>query len=220
MTMVAQGSSVRILANVTCAALALSGVSCSHASSLAAGPAVRFAHDEARRGGGEGLGRAVIGNSTGQSLLGLEASGRVLATSREQLAGIGCGPAWLGSFGRGLATIEGTPMLAFEHVPGSVLTLGTLRGALGLGYAFEHETSWHDAPSPDPAFVHALTKSTALTLELSGALDAPVTRSPEYSVSVLIGIAWLEQWHTVRREDAPAPYGGLPRLRATAFAGR
>lgn len=162
---------------------------------------------EPQRWGGEGLGRAVIGNSSGSSFLGAEAAARVLATSREQLAGVGLGPAWFGSRGRGLLTLDATPMLAFEHVPGSLLTIGTLRGGLGVGYAFEHSTSWHESPWPDPSFVHQVTTSTALTLEVSGALDAPITRAPEYSVGILLGVAWLDQRSVIDRRDAPLPFG-------------
>jgi hypothetical protein len=212
--------SVRFGACVTCSVLALSISGCSSATWLAAGPAARFEHDQPPRIGGEVLARDVIGDSDGKALFGFETSGRLLATSREQLLGIGVGPAWLGSFGRGLVTLEGTPMLGFEHVPGSVLTLGTLRGGIGFGYAFERTTSWHDLLWPDPSFVHELTKSTALTFELTGAVDAPVTRAPEYSVSVLIGVAWLEQWHAFRREEAPGYPGngfGFPVMRPGTY---
>jgi len=138
----------------------------------------------------------------------MEAAARVLATSREQLAGVGFGPAWFGSHGRGLLTLDGTPMLALEHVPGSVLTVGTLRGGLGVGYAFEHSTSWHETPWPDPSFINQVTTSTALTLELTGAIDAPITRAAEYSVGVLLGVVWLDQRSLVDRRNAPAPWRG------------
>ena len=149
----------------------------------------------------------MLGNSSGASFLGAEAAARVLATSREQLAGVGFGPAWLGSRGRGLLTLDATPMLAFEHVPGSLLTVGTLRGGLGVGYLFEHSTSWHETPWPDPSLIHQVTKSTALTVEVSGAVDAPVTRAPEYSVAILLGVVWLDEQSFIDRRDAPPPFG-------------
>lgn len=155
--------------------------------------------------GAEALGRGVVGESNGKSFTGFEAAARVLATSERQLLGVGLGPAWFGSFGRGLVTVEGTPMLAFEHVPGSVLTVGTLRGAVGFGYAFEKSsaTSHQSMPWMLPGFATEITKSTALTLELTGALDAPVTRAVQYSAAVLLGIAWLEQRHAV---ETPQPW--------------
>lgn len=190
---------------VSCAA------ACSSATWLAAGPASRSVRHEPRRFGGEALGRAVLGNSDGNSFLGTEAVGRVLVTSREQLLGAGLGAAWFGSFGRGLVTLDGAPMLAFEHVPGSLLTVGTLRGGIGLGYAFEKSSARYSSPWPDPSFHNVVTRSTALTLELTGAIDAPITRGAEYSVGILLGIARLVQHETVRSEpgDLLFPPGRL-----------
>jgi hypothetical protein len=188
---------------------------CSSATRLAAGPVSRTVRHEPQRFGAEALGRAVLGDSNGTSFLGTEAAARVLATSREQLLGAGLGAAWFGSFGRGLVTLDGTPMLAFEHVPGSLLTVGTLRGGVGLGYALEKSTAQYATPWPDPSFSHVVTRSTALTLELGGAIDAPITRGPEYSVSVLLGIAWLEQHSTVYSPPGwPLPFRtrGLPHV--------
>ena len=161
--------------------------------------------DRATTYGAEALGRAVVGESTGTSFVGFESAARLLATADRQLLGGGLGPAWFGSFGRGLVTLEGTPMLAFEHVPGSVLTVGTLRGAVGFGYAFEKSsaTSHQTMPWMLPGFATEITKTTALTLELTGALDAPVTRAVQYSASVLVGIVWLEQSHAV---EMPVPW--------------
>src|SRR6187399_86874 len=96
------------------ALLAAATVGCSSATWLAWGPAARYVRDEPRRWGGEVLGRAVLGSSEGGSFGGIEANARVLATSREQLLGVGLGPAWFRSFGRGLFTLDATPMLAFE----------------------------------------------------------------------------------------------------------
>ena len=186
---------------------------CSAASSLAAGPAASFVRDRPTTYGAEVLGRAVIGESNGTSFTGFEGAGRLLATADRQLLGAGLGPAWFGSFGRGLVTLEGTPMLAFEHMPGSVLTIGTLRGAVGFGYALQKSsaTSNHTMPWMVPGFATEVTKSTALTLELTGALDAPVTRAVQFSAGVLLGIVWLEQRHSVEALP-PWPGPGQPLL--------
>jgi len=191
------------------ALLATFTTACSSAQWLAAGPASRYVRHEPQRFGAEALGRAVVGDSSGRSFLGTEAVARVLATSREQLLGAGLGAAWFGSLGRGLVTLDGTPMLALEHVPGSVLTIGTLRGGLGVGYALEKSTGRYASPWPDPSFHHLVKRSTVLTVELTGAIDAPITRGAEYSVSVLVGIARLEE-----HEMVPAEPGELqPFLR-------
>lgn len=188
--------------------LAAGSFGCSTATWLAGGPAARYVRDDPRRFGGEVLGRAIAGSSEAGSFLGVEANARVLATSREQLVGVGLGPAWFRSFARrGLFTLDGAPMLAFEHVPGSLLTVGTLRGGVGFGYAVEKSSGrYSTSPWPDPSFLHRRTRSTALTFELTGALDAPVTRTVEYSWGVLIGVAWLEEEETV---FAP---GAAPRI--------
>lgn len=193
------------LSRLALAALLPAFAGCSTASSLALGPAASYVPDRPTTYGAEGLARSVIGESNGTSFAGFESAARFLATSDRQLLGGGFGPAWFGSFGRGLISLEGTPMLAFEHVPGSVLTVGTLRGALGFGYAFEKSsaTSHQSMPWMIPGFATEITKTTALTLELTGALDAPVTRGVEYSVGVLLGIAWLEQRRSV---ELPAPW--------------
>jgi hypothetical protein len=179
---------------------------CSRASWLAAGPAMSFERERAHTLGAEALGRAVAGESNGKSFLGIEGAARVLVTGNRQLLGVGPGMAWFGSFGRALVTLDGTPMLAFEHVPGSVLTVGTLRAGVGVGYAFEHSTatSTFGGPwMPLPGFATEITKTTALTFELTGAVDAPVTRAPQFSAGILLGLAWLEQRHTV--EALPLP---------------
>src|SRR5262249_32864214 len=87
------------------ALLLASTLGCSSATWLAGGPAARYVRDEPRRFGSEVLGRAVLGSSEGKSFGGIEANARVLATSREQLLGVGLGPAWFRSFGRGLCTL-------------------------------------------------------------------------------------------------------------------
>ena len=184
----------------------LAATGCSGRTWLSGGPAARYVRHEQHRWGGEALGRAVVGNSSGRSFLGAEAAARVLATSREQLAGFGLGPAWFGSRGRGLLTLDATPMLAFEHVPGSLLTVGTLRGGWGFGYAFEQNASSHASPW-DPWVESRVARTTALTVELSGAIDAPITRAPEYSVGVLIGIVWLDQRTTNDRRNLPLLFG-------------
>jgi hypothetical protein len=56
-----------------------------------------------------------------------------------------------------------------------------------------------------PGFVTEITRSTALTLELSGAVDAPVTRAPEFSAGLLLGVTWLEQRHSVEVPRLPNP---------------
>lgn len=182
---------------------------CSSATWLAGGPVSRSVRHEPQRLGGEALARAALGNGSERSFLGTEAAGRLLATSREQLLGAGLGALWFGSFGRGLMTLDGTPMLSFEHVPGSVLTVGTLRGGVGLGYALDKSSGRYSSPFPDPSFYHVVTRSTALTLELTGAIDAPITRGAEYSVGLLLGVAWLEQHDTVRGEPG-MPFIHLP----------
>jgi len=201
---------MRNRARAACAAtavLALETFGCSSATWLAGGPAARYVRHEPRRVGGEVLGRAVLGSSEGGSFGGIEANARVLATSREQLLGFGLGPAYFRSFGRGLFTLDGTPMLAFEHVPGSLLTVGTLRGGIGFGYAFEHSSGQYSmSPWPDPSFTHLYTRSTAFTLELTGSIDAPVTRAVEYSWAVLIGIAWIHQEEMVLGHPDATPF--------------
>jgi hypothetical protein len=196
---------------IACVVLMVSSLGiagCSGASWLAAGPAMSFERRRAHALGAEALGRAVVGESNGKSFLGLEGVARVLVTGDRQLLGAGPGMAWFGSFGRGLVTLDGTPMLAFEHVPGSVLTVGTLRAGVGLGYAFEHSTatSTFGGPWMMPGFATEITKTTALTIELTGAVDAPVTRAPQFSAGILLGLAWLEQQHTVEAPPLPTPF--------------
>ncbi|MGC4089322.1 MAG: hypothetical protein QM756_15835, partial [Polyangiaceae bacterium] len=55
--------------------------------------------------------------------------------------GVGMGPAWFRSFGRGLLTVDATALLGGEVLDGLAPGMGTLHAAVGGGYAFSSTKS-------------------------------------------------------------------------------
>jgi hypothetical protein len=90
------------------------------------------------------------------------------------------------------------------------LALGTLRASVGGGFAFRQtshtirEYSIPEVRVAPPSFVQVIRERTAVTLELTSGMDAPFTRAPQFSLGLLLGIAWLEETYTT---DAGPPLG-------------
>ncbi|MGC4088974.1 MAG: hypothetical protein QM756_13955 [Polyangiaceae bacterium] len=186
-------------------ALALGSLAwgCSSASRVAVGPTTSYLPNSQRAHGGQLLMRAAAGTSNGNGFPAFEVASRLLVNRRAQILGVGMGPAWFRSFGRGLLTVDATALLGGEVLDGSVLGMGTLHAAVGGGYAFSSTKSvLRRVPLPEsnvgqPETQETITDKTALTLELTTAMDAPFTRAPQYSLGLLLGIAWVHERYTV-----------------------
>ncbi|MFZ5897290.1 MAG: hypothetical protein ACOY0T_39895 [Myxococcota bacterium] len=151
--------------------------------------------------GAEFLAHAAAGTSDGKSFPAIDFVARGAANERNQLLAVGLGPAWFRWIGsRSFVSVNSTAMLGVERLDGTSLGLSTLRAGLGGGVALRQSTStWGSFMLPAMRFtqfpeVESLMRdTTALTFELTGALDAPFTRLPQQSLGILIGIAWLHE---------------------------
>jgi hypothetical protein len=59
--------------------------------------------------------------------------------------------------------------------------------------------------APGGSYTRVVNK-TALTLELTGNMDLPFTRAPQYSLRLLVGIAWLQQKEFVEERRTFGPF--------------
>jgi hypothetical protein len=206
----------RVPAVVSAIATSLVVTSCSSATRLAGGPAVGYVKHERPAYGGEALARVAAGGGDTTSFLALEAAARALATERSQVLGFGFGPAWFGTFGRGLVTVDATAMLGAEHFDDRLLALGTLRAGVGGGVTFARSTKYRNSfwgePFPGGGYTTQISR-TVVTLELTGNMDLPFTRAPQYSLGLLVGIARLSQSEYVHGhgvvEPEPAGFGPI-----------
>ena len=176
---------------VTVVATALLTASCSTATRLAAGPAVGYVKQERPAYGGEAMARIAAGAGGDEGFLALEGAARAFATERSQVLDLGLGPAWFGTFGQGLVMVNATLMLGAEHFDDKLLGLGTLRAGVGGGVVLDESTHSSGATIGGLGSKRAVRK-TAFTLDLTGNMDLPFTRAPQYSLGLLVGIAWLE----------------------------
>jgi len=189
-------------------ATALLATACSTAARLSGGPAVGYVENERPAYGGEALARAAAGSGDSTGFLALEGAARALATERSQVFALGLGPAWFGTFGRGLVTVDATPMLGVERFDDRLLGLATLRAGVGGGFAFDESTQHSRGPWGEAAgggYTRVVSK-TAITFEITGNMDLPFTRAPQYSLGLLVGIAWLQQKEFVADRRIGPPF--------------
>ena len=193
-------------------ATALLVTSCSSATRLSGGPAIGYVRGEDPAYGGEALGRLALGQGGRKGFLAVETAARAFATEQSQVLGLGLGPAWFGTYGPGLVTVDATAMLGAERFDNRLLGLGTLRAGVGGGVVLDGSTHYRLSPWGEemPGRTN-IEEKTALTLELTGNMDLPFTRERQYSLGLLVGIAWLLQEEYVSgRQYPPVPHEIAP----------